>query len=73
LHGEKFNRAVLPQPYRECVALPQNDLGTADFPIITAAIAYDDEITAKTYILIIHPQVAQDPVVTQWNCIILLV
>jgi hypothetical protein len=32
-----------------------DSLGTANsVPIVTAAIVYDDKITAKTYILIVH-------------------
>jgi hypothetical protein len=42
------NRTVNVSPFLD-------SLGTANsVPIVTAAIAYDDEITAKTYILIIH-------------------
>jgi hypothetical protein len=42
------NRTVNVSPFLD-------SLGTADsVPIVTVAIAYDNEITAKTYILIIH-------------------
>jgi len=42
------NRTVNVSPFLD-------SLGTANsVPIVSAAIAYDDEITAKTYILIIH-------------------
>jgi hypothetical protein len=42
------NRTVNVSPFLD-------SLGTANsVPIVTAAIAYDDEITAKTYILIVH-------------------
>jgi hypothetical protein len=42
------NRTVNVSPFLD-------SFGTADaIPIVTAAIAYDDAITAKTYILIVH-------------------
>ncbi len=42
------NRTVNVSPFLD-------SLGTANsVPIVTTAIAYDDEITAKTYILIVH-------------------
>jgi hypothetical protein len=42
------NRTVDVSPFLD-------SFGTADsIPIVTAAIAYDDEVTAKTYIFILH-------------------
>jgi hypothetical protein len=50
------NATVLYTHNRKVNVLPFLDsLGTANsVPIVTAAIAYDDKITAKTYILIVH-------------------